>query len=403
MKIAIVTRDALPVPSIRGGAVEVLSQYIVDGFLENGDYVDIYTVKDEDLKEYHERLKIFQISYGKLEFFIYRCFNYIFKLLKIYSRKLPYNMKIAKEISKHEYDYIVVENDIVLHENIYRKYHKKNKNTKFISHIHYILQLENDKLRQKISQFICDTSHKVIFVSDFIRKDALKYIDCEKNSEILYNCVDFEVFNKENKDLLLREKLGIKEDEFVYIFTGRMVEEKGIYELVKAFNLLKQEIDNIKLVIIGSKIYGEENKDEFYRKLKNESASDNVVFTGSVMAKNVAKYLNMADVVVIPTKIEEAFGVVALEAMATQKPIIATKSGGMVEVLNEDSSIIIEKDEKMIDNLYDAMKKMYFDKDFREKCAEDAYKRVREIEDFDKKYYFENFVKRINYWGEKYE
>ena len=247
MKIAIVTRDALPVPSIRGGAVEVLSQYIVDGFLENGDYVDIYTVKDEDLKEYHERLKIFQISYGKLEFFIYRCFNYIFKLLKIYSRKLPYNMKIAKEISKHEYDYIVVENDIVLHENIYRKYHKKHKNTKFISHIHYILQLENDKLRQKISQFICDTSHKVIFVSDFIRKDALKYIDCEKNSEILYNCVDFEVFNKENKDLLLREKLGIKEDEFVVDGSTRL---EDVNEMI-GLHLESEDFDTIGGYVIG--------------------------------------------------------------------------------------------------------------------------------------------------------
>ena len=56
MKVAIVSKGDLPVPSIKGGAVEVLTQYLVDGFLENGDDVDVYTKKDKGLKKYHEKL-----------------------------------------------------------------------------------------------------------------------------------------------------------------------------------------------------------------------------------------------------------------------------------------------------------------------------------------------------------
>lgn len=395
MKIAIVSKGNLPVPSIKGGAVEVLTQYIIDGFLKNGDQVDVYTKADKDLQEYHEKLKIFQFSWGKLEFLIDRCMNYIFKLLKIYIRKLPYQVKVAKEINKHDYDYILIENDILLYKIIYEKYHKKHLNTKFINHTHNTLQLENNQLRQKIYQYVCQTANKILFVSDFLKRDSSRYHTNEQNMQVLYNCIDFQVFNKENKDLSLRERLGIREDDFVYIFTGRMVDDKGIYELIKAFNLLNQEIANIKLLIIGSKTFGENSKDTFYKKIENEIVSSNIIFTGYVEPKEVVKYLNIADVVTIPSKWAEPFGVVALEAMAVGKPIIATKSGGLVEVLDDDCAIFVEKNEEIIDNLYMAMKKMYFDEGFRSNCAKNAFTKIENTKEFDKQYYFENFMKKI--------
>lgn len=395
MRIAIVTSGDLPVPAIKGGAVEVLTQYIIDGFLENGDSVDVYTKKDKDLRKYHDNLNIFQFSYGRLEFFIYRCINYVFKLLKIYIRKLPYQVKVAKEISQHEYDYIIVENDILLHKIIYQKYHKKHQNTKFIIHIHNILQLENNVLRQKVYKFVCKTADKIIFVSNFLKKHSSKFYDNDKNMKILYNCIDFNIFHKENKDLALKNKLGITNDDFVYIFTGRMVDDKGIYELIKAFNLLNQEIAHIKLLIVGSKTFGENGKDAFYKKIEKEIVSNNIIFTGYVEPKDVAKYLNIVDVVTIPTKCDEAFGVVALEAMASEKPIISTKSGGLIEILDDKCAILIEKNEKVIENLYEAMKKMYLDENFRTKCAQNGYEKVYKTKEFDKKYYFENFLKKV--------
>ena len=65
----------------------------------------------------------------------------------------------------------------------------------------------------------------------------------------------------------------------------------------------------------------------------------------------------LADVLVIPTLCQEAFGMVALEGMVMRVPIISTKSGGLVEVLNADTAILIDR-ENIIDELECAMLKI---------------------------------------------
>ena len=69
------------------------------------------------------------------------------------------------------------------------------------------------------------------------------------------------------------------------------------------------------------------------------------------------KYMALADVLVIPTLCQEAFGMVALEGMVMRVPIISTKSGGLVEVLNADTAILIDR-ENIIDELECAMLKI---------------------------------------------
>lgn len=80
--------------------------------------------------------------------------------------------------------------------------------------------------------------------------------------------------------------------------------------------------------------------------------------------------------------------------MAMAKPIIATKSGGLTEPIDNSCAIIIEKDEKMVDDLYKAMEKMYLNPELRKEYRENGYNRCHSIKEFDKDNYFDNFLRK---------
>ena len=90
----------------------------------------------------------------------------------------------------------------------------------------------------------------------------------------------------------------------------------------------------------------------------------------------------------------EAFGVVSLEAMAMKKTIIATRAGGLVEPLSDNSAIIVDR-ENIRENLYNAMERVIVDRDYANKLAENAYNRVHSMKEFDRKNYFDSFVDYI--------
>lgn len=90
---------------------------------------------------------------------------------------------------------------------------------------------------------------------------------------------------------------------------------------------------------------------------------------------------------------EEPFGVVALEGMAMRVPIISTKSGGLVEVLNADTAILIDR-ENIIDELECAMLKIK-EVQIAEKLVRNASEKLERTREFWKINYYDEFAKRI--------
>ncbi len=391
MEVAIITTGKLPVPAVKGGAVEVLTDYLIKGFeKEKNCNLDIYTIKDKELGKIkvNKKTNIIQIHYHKLSYFICRCINYLFKMLKKDIVIFPYDLKIANKMKNKQYDYIIIENNLYVYRNVYSKYKKENSKTKFIFHMHNTL---SDNRSKKAYQFIAKTADKIIFVSKFLRDECFK-ICKSNNAEVLYNCINFDIFNLE-RDLSLDFKLH--NNDFNFIYTGRITEEKGILELVQAFKKLNKEFANTNLIIVGSKIFGNNKKDDFSKKISSEVNNSNIHITGYVKPNDIPKYLNIADVVVIPSIWEEPFGVVALEAMAMKKAIIATNSGGLTEPLNKECAIIVEKN-NLVNNLYQAMKKLYLDTKLCKKIGNNGYSHVCNQSEFNLKNYYDNFVKIIN-------
>jgi D-inositol-3-phosphate glycosyltransferase len=117
------------------------------------------------------------------------------------------------------------------------------------------------------------------------------------------------------------------------LFVGRFAPLKGIDKLMEAVAQL-QHHERLRLVIVGGDGYSTKELERF-RKLSRELAiQDSVTFVGRVEQNNLPPYYSAADVLAVPSHYE-SFGLVALEALASGTPVVATGVGAMESILKE--------------------------------------------------------------------
>jgi glycosyltransferase involved in cell wall biosynthesis len=112
-------------------------------------------------------------------------------------------------------------------------------------------------------------------------------------------------------------------------FAGRLVREKGVDVLLRAFALLKRPLPEAKLVICGD---GPE-RTRIETLIRELNLSDSVSMPGFLPACDVVKTFRQSWVVAVPSVWEEPFGHVAIEAMMNGVPIVVSKSGGLAEIV----------------------------------------------------------------------
>ncbi|MBS7531144.1 glycosyltransferase family 4 protein [Hazenella sp. IB182353] len=126
----------------------------------------------------------------------------------------------------------------------------------------------------------------------------------------------------------LLEKAYVSVDEKMVLFIGRLVIEKGVHILLEAAKIVLQKYPKVKFVIAG---------DGYLRNVLEEKARElrvmeHVVFTGIVDRKKRDHLYQLADICVFPS-LYEPFGIVALEAMSYQTPVIVSDTGGLSEII----------------------------------------------------------------------
>lgn len=133
-----------------------------------------------------------------------------------------------------------------------------------------------------------------------------------------------------------RAELGIAPDEFVLLYYGRIAPEKGIDVLLDAWRRLAPEKGT--LLLVGVDEVGPDR--EHIRAL---AAHQPPGCRWVPVQKDVTTYLHAADVVVLPALWQEPFGRVVIEAMATGRPVVASRVGGIPETLTgEFASMLVE-------------------------------------------------------------
>lgn len=164
----------------------------------------------------------------------------------------------------------------------------------------------------------------------------------------------------------LREELGIEPDDFVFVFVGRIVKDKGINELIGAFRTLQTGNLKIKLLLVGD--YESDLDPLSGETIGFIESNPNIIFTG--WKNDVRPYFAISDALVFPSY-REGFPNVVMQAGAMDLPCIVTDINGCNEIITEgvNGLIIPVMDEAA---LLAAMQKIYTDRDFSDRLKANA-------------------------------
>ena len=290
--------------------------------------------------------------------------------------------EIAKLLQKEKFDLVIAEGgDTQAIIDVAKGYHRDQ----FVNHIHiHYLPPEN----------IVENYGHVIGVSEFVTQEYLKVCKIPVKAHVLKNAVDVERFSRkvsEEQKRNIRKKLGLSEKDFVILYVGRIMEIKGVIELMQA--VIGLEDKHIKLLIMGSANSGKWTFSTYEKKVKkfSEQNKDRIIFTGYIDNSEVYQYASVADVQCVSSLCEEAAGLVLLEAMASGTPLIVTKSGGVMEYVDESTALIIER-ENIVENLKRAICYIKEHSDVQKEISEKA---KAQSKNYDEEIYYKNFTEMI--------
>ena len=185
--------------------------------------------------------------------------------------------------------------------------------------------------------------------------------------------VDVEKFSPDaNKRREERTRLGLKDSDVVFIFMGRMNREKGIYELLGAFNRLAKNNEDVKLLLIGS---NEGIPDEVFKSYPNIVYGENLVCYGYTKTPYYA--LQAGDVLCLPSY-REGFGISVIEASAVTLPVIVSDIYGLRDAF-DDGKTGLKCKPRDVDSLYEVMETLYNNKDLRVSLGKAGRERAKEL------------------------
>ena len=191
------------------------------------------------------------------------------------------------------------------------------------------------------ARFAMNRAQTILPVSKSL-EESIKSYGIRNKFEVVPNTVNTKMFYTPF------EKEKEKRNQKTILFVGRLVPMKGVFYLLKALAKLKQKRQDFLLDIIGN---GPSRKK--YKELaKQLGLNVSVRFCGVKSKVEVAEFMRRSDFFVLPS-LGETFGVVYIEAMASGLPIIATNVGGIPEIVNKDTGILVSP--KNIDALAKAI------------------------------------------------
>ncbi len=315
MKIAMVCTEKLPIPSIRGGAIQ---QYIdaILPFIQEKHDVTVFCVEDPGLskKEDNRHIHIVRVSGKQKEAYIdnvIRHMNNEYNLIHVFNR--PKWVNTIADAFPNAAISLSIHNEMFLPAKISKS--------------------EGEKCIQKV-KFITTVSR---FISDGIKK---LYPEAASKLHTVYSGVDIHryqpVWSDEAMQIKnqLKAKYGITNKKVV-LFVGRLSPKKGAHILLKAMKPVLTSHPDTAVVLIGSKWYGDNQEDSYVRQVRQMSkeADTETIMTGFLPPKDVMPHYYLGDIFVCASQWREPLARVHYEAMAAGLPIVTTDKGGNAEVV----------------------------------------------------------------------
>ncbi|EOZ92015.1 Glycosyltransferase [Indibacter alkaliphilus LW1] len=195
-------------------------------------------------------------------------------------------------------------------------------------HIHEII--ESPKFLVKFLASRVDRSTKrPVVVSESVAKHWRKFLDTSK-PEVIHNGIKINSFLKCQSDI--REELGLNPDQKVITMIGRINPGKGQLFFLDIARKVIARNPNTKFLLVGDPYPGYESiENEINGRISVENLDNHVINLG--FREDIPQILKTTDIFVLPSILPDSFPTVVLEAMASGKPVIATRSGGASEMV----------------------------------------------------------------------
>ncbi|AQT70333.1 Putative teichuronic acid biosynthesis glycosyltransferase TuaC [Anaerohalosphaera lusitana] len=235
------------------------------------------------------------------------------------------------------------------------------------------------KLLWAVEWLSCKLATKVLAVSPSLKKRMIEEKLCNKDKITVLNhgsaCgIDLSRFKPDSaRGPEVRKKLGIPTSAFVIGFVGRIVNDKGVSHLVRAFEVLQKDFDDIWLMLVGDFETVRDSLDP--RTAKKIDDNGNITCSNGFI-KDIVPYYAAMDMLALPTK-REGFGLVLIEAAAMKLPVVATRVTGCVDAVDEDVTGRLVEPESLTE-LTEALRDLLENSDERNRLGQNGFRRTHE-------------------------
>lgn len=246
--------------------------------------------------------------------------------------------------------------------------------------IHYLSAIP---LGKNVFKFTLKNIDKLIFVSQYLYEKSKQLVSTEaERVEIIPMGVETKEYDIDNNVDKIKTRYQIPENNLIVLFIGRMVNIKGLDTLIKSLS----GIENVTLIAAG-----EGSERQYYQNLSND-LKVHAIFTGFLKGIEKIELFKASDIVVFPSRIlkngrSEGTPVSIIEAMAAQKVIFASNTGGIPFIIedNINGKLFNPDNVKELNNLF---RDFLANKDFYYKISKEAKKSVAyyDIENISAKY-----------------
>lgn len=394
IKLAIISPGFMPVPAVKGGAVEQIITCILEENEKDHKFnIDVYTLDDSRLSDYsYKYTKLIKIKNKQKNLFFKVYFGLKNRICKLLGGKNWYYLmdkSMAKMYKSNYYDVVLFENNM----NSFHYILPKLTTEKRYFHLHN--DFNNDDKAKSLfkTKEVIKNANGMITVSNVL-KEKLKYYGA-KNVTTVYNpdLIKSNIRISNEHASKIRQKYGFDKKDIIVTYIGRLDKSKGPLELLKAMSEVKNP--RVKCLIVGKFWLGSSDGRMYSKKIQEyiSELGDKVKISGYVKHSKINEIYAISDIVVIPTQIEEAFGMVALEAVRSKVPVIASDSGALPEILGA-KDCIIKRNGEFVCNLAKEIDRLASDRILRKKVIAVNFKYSQRYL-VSRKKYFEEISKVI--------
>ena len=206
-------------------------------------------------------------------------------------------------------------------------------------------------------------SKKIVAVSEAVKKSLIRHHIQEARIVVLHNGLDISPFSAVFDRSVLRKEYGVPEDAFLYIFIGRLIDQKAVDVLVESFKMIGPKAH---LLIVGQG----KNRQLLEFQVEKNGLEKQVVFLG--VRNDVPQLLFVSDCFILPSRYE-GLPLVLIEALTAGKAIIVSDFEAAREIItNEKNGLIVPRENVLA--LAEAMKRVKNDNVLRSRLEHDAKK-----------------------------